>query len=130
MSDLEKRDVTKLIFKAHEVPFDSAAFTAFWELDYSIIAIKDEHCPMAVLMGDMFNAEVNSDIPALQLKREEKAYKARIRKEGVWGLGLTLRGEPLWHSFTYGFVGDDFVESGHDLDLLRMLSKKPVQEEL
>lgn len=125
MNDLlAKHDITKRVFKAHDIGFETPTFKAFWMQDYSIIAIQDTCTTEAELLGDMFNPEANPDIPHIQLKREEKAYKARIRKEGVWGVGLAVRGAPLWETIIWGFVGDDFIESGYDLDLIKTLSEK------
>ena len=83
-----------------------------------IRAIADMHTdPMD---GDMFNPDVNTDIPRHILKREEQAERDRIDAEGVWGYIAEywngrewLQADSIW-----GFVGDDFTESGHREDLM------------
>jgi len=53
-----------------------------------IIEIKDETYDLEDLKGDCFNPEVNPDIPALDLKREERAFETMVEIQGVYGYVL------------------------------------------
>ncbi len=120
------RDITIKTFKAHSVAFESPTFKAFYDLGYRVVAVKDLCYNLADLLGDSYNPTVNSGIPAVQLKKEETAEKRRINKLGVWGCGLALDDKPVYDTFIWGFVGDDFIGSGHDSGLLELLATKVV----
>ena len=73
------------------------------------------------LAGDTYNPEVNDDIPAERLAREEREFRNRIDREGVYGL-VAERKCPAcgqWETVdsVWGFVGDDWEMSGYDEDL-------------
>lgn len=130
MSINDKRDITRALFKHHNVAFDSNEFKAFWDLGYTVVAIEDSGYTLPDILGDAYDPIVNFDIPTEQLKREKAKELRRIREKGVWGFGLALNGEPLYGSFVWGFVGDDFLGSGHDNELLQMLAARPVEHEI
>jgi hypothetical protein len=55
------------------------------------------------------------------LKHERAKEVRRIRKLGVWGCGIAKDGVSIYESFTWGFVGDDFISSGYDSELIETL---------
>lgn len=118
-----KGDITRALFKHHGVKVPSAIFNAHWELGYNVVKIKDEHASIDDLLGDVFNPSVNPEIDPKQLKREKLVEVRRIHNEGVWGCGLALNGVPDYTTFIWGFVGDDFIGSGYDAELLAALEE-------
>lgn len=67
------------------------------------------------LAGDSYSPEVNPDIPASVLAKQEKEFKQRINTEGVWGIiGEYWNGrEWIKADSVWGFVGDDYESSGY-----------------
>lgn len=124
-----QRDITRALFKHHDIAFDSNAFKAFWDQGYAVVAVKDEHYRLDDLLGDTYDPEVNFDIAPDQLKKERAKEVRRIREKGVWGCGLALNGVPLYGSFVWGFVGDDYIGSGYDQEIIAVLSVHPVNIE-
>lgn len=78
--------------------------------------IPDEMADYAHLAGDSFNPDVNSDISPSLLERQEKEFKERINRDGVWGVvGEYFNGEKWIHADSvWGFVGQDWENSGYD----------------
>jgi hypothetical protein len=78
--------------------------------------VPDETCSLEDLEGDCFNPKANPDIPASQLQRDHEAFIAKVNREGVWGIvGEFFDGERWQHADScFGFVGDDWKNSGHD----------------
>ena len=77
------------------------------------------------LAGDVFNPEVNKDLCSKQLKREERNFKARIQRAGVWFVESSYWTGRSWESIEgisdnaiSGFVGTDFFGSGYEYQLL------------
>lgn len=87
-----------------------------------IIMVEDQHYNFEDLCGDMFNPEVCPDIPAEQLAREKRNYRARVNRNGVHGVILQCRANPVaeWVNVDscWGFVGMEFVGSGTDNDFV------------
>jgi hypothetical protein len=52
------------------------------------------------LEGDTFNPEANPDINPNVLKREQKAYRERVEREGVWCLVGYVKTNDGWESVT------------------------------
>jgi hypothetical protein len=82
----------------------------------------DEHCDLGDLFGDTFDPRVNTGIKPERLEREKQAEIDRINRDGVWGIigeyrcptcGKWTQADSCW-----GFVGDDWRESGYDLDIM------------
>ena len=78
------------------------------------------------LKGDAFNPEVNPDIPADQLKREERSFEARIRRSGAWVMISEYWTGRYWErhgdmmdNIIGGFVGHDFFGSGYELQVMQ-----------
>jgi hypothetical protein len=72
------------------------------------------------LAGDSFNFKVNPDIPAFRLERMEEEFKERISRDGVWGIiSEWFNGTEWQHADScWGFVGDDWQDSGYDVDAM------------
>jgi len=81
----------------------------------------DEDCGFDDLAGDMFNRKANPDIPESRMAKEEKEYRERIDREGVYGIvGEYFDGEEWVDADSvWGFVGDDWRDSGYDSDIKR-----------
>jgi hypothetical protein len=72
------------------------------------------------LFGDVYNPEANPDIPPERLKRAEQEEIDRVNREGVWGL-ITEYYDHYSGKWTeafscWGFIGDDWKDSGYDTD--------------
>ena len=79
----------------------------------SIEKIADADTTFADTAGDCFNPDI-CDMPADELKRQERNARARFNRLGCFGFSLQVKGldtESIW-----GFVGDDFYGSGYDSD--------------
>lgn len=81
--------------------------------------VPDEYADMDDLKGDSFNPAVNDNIPAARLAREEKEFENKVNRDGVWGvIGEYWNGEKwIVSDSRFGFVGDDWKESGYDDDI-------------
>ncbi|MDA0145961.1 hypothetical protein OCT63_17180 [Vibrio sp. RW] len=78
------------------------------------------------LAGDVFCPKVNHDRCPEQLKREERNFKARIRRAGVFFVEASYWTGREWESQTgiqdnviCGFVGNDFIGSGYEFQMLQ-----------
>jgi hypothetical protein len=80
----------------------------------------DNDADLEFLEGDCFNPEVNKINPET-LKRQEKEFIDKINRDGVWGIVSEVKclccGEWTQADSCWGFVGDDWKESGCDLDV-------------
>lgn len=85
-----------------------------------LLIVADENCGLDDLLGDCFNPEVNSDIKAEILESEKQAYILRIERDGVCGvIGEYWNGGEWAHvDSCFGFVGDDWRESGYGDDIM------------
>jgi hypothetical protein len=83
--------------------------------------VPDECVSFDDLEGDTFNPKVNKDVPHARLEREQKEFREKVNREGVWGvIGEYWDGEDWQHvDSCFGFVGDDWKESGYDIDIMR-----------
>lgn len=80
----------------------------------------DEICDFDELCGDSYNPIANPDIPASRLARERQQELDRVNRDGVWGMiGEYWDGDD-WQlvDSCWGFVGDDFKESGYAEDIM------------
>jgi len=85
-----------------------------------IVAMPDHFCDMDDLKGDCFNPDVNGNINRNRLAREEREFEERVASEGVWGFRAEYWNGAEWveTDSIFGFVGDDFIGSGYDDDLI------------
>jgi hypothetical protein len=90
-----------------------------------IAKVKDDFCSIDDLAGDMFNPDVNDDISPAILKKQRRSFVARVNRSGVWGAvaetwnGREWDDESAGHNSIFGFVGNDFIGSGYELQLLQ-----------
>ena len=86
-----------------------------------IVAMPDHDICMDDLKGDFYDPRNNPDINANKLAREEKEFEERVASEGVWGFRAEYWNGAEWieTDSIWGFVGDDFVDSGYDVDMMR-----------
>ena len=87
-----------------------------------IIMVEDDDYNFEDLCGDMFNPEACPDIPAEQLAREKRNFRARVNRNGVHGVIVQCRATPTaeWVDVEscWGWVGMEFVGSGTDNDFI------------
>jgi hypothetical protein len=81
--------------------------------------LQDESATTEELEGDSFNPEVNPDIAAERLAEERQQFGERIEREGVFGIvsEVLIGGEWKHAGSCWGFVGEDYKHSGHDVDI-------------
>lgn len=82
--------------------------------------VEDEYADIGNLEGDTFNPKANPDISPAKLERERAAFIERINRDGVVGvIGEYFDGEDWQQADScWGFVGDDWKESGYDIDIM------------
>jgi hypothetical protein len=78
-------------------------------------------CSLEDLEGDCFNPKANPDTPVSKLERDRGEFIAKVDREGVFGvIGEYFDGERWQHADScFGFVGDDWKNSGYDTDIMR-----------
>ena len=81
----------------------------------------DDSADLDNLLGDCFDPDVNSDIQPHVLARQRQEEIDRINRDGVYGIigeykcpccGNWQQVDSCW-----GFIGDDWKDSGYDLDI-------------
>lgn len=55
---------------------------------YRIVELVDQYVSMDDLKGDIFNRDVNPDIPEDRMAREEKEFEQEVEMNGVFGYVL------------------------------------------
>jgi len=113
---------TRMAWEKHEV----AEYSSGEPIDpkrgnVRLRVVPDEMCSLEDLEGDCFNPKANPDIPASKLQRDREEFIAKLNQEGVWGIiGEYFDGEVWQHADScFGFVGDDWKNSGYDTDIMR-----------
>jgi len=83
--------------------------------------VPDEATSVEDLEGDCFSPKANPNVPASRLERDREEFIAKVSREGVWGIvGEYFDGEVWQHADScFGFVGDDWKDSGYDTDIMR-----------
>lgn len=83
--------------------------------------VADYDMDLDDLLGDLFDPKVNPDINPHVLERQRKEEIERIERDGVWGIVSKVKcptcGEWNQADSVWGFIGDDWKESGYDLDV-------------
>lgn len=94
--------------------------------DVRLRIVADDVSSCDDLFGDLFDPKVNSDIPRERLERERQAEIDRVNRDGVWGVvGEYFDGEDWQHADScYGFIGEDWKDSGYDTDIMRSTLKQ------
>jgi hypothetical protein len=83
--------------------------------------VPDDSVDLDDLFGDTFNHAVNDDIRPEVLDKQRREEVDRVERDGVWGvIGEYWNGEE-WERVDscFGFVGDDWRDSGYDIDIMR-----------
>lgn len=85
-----------------------------------IVEMPDDCCHMDDLKGDCFNPDVNDNINRNRLAREEREFEERVNRDGVHGYRAEYWNGAEWieTDSIWGFVGDDFIGSCYDDDLM------------
>lgn len=80
----------------------------------------DEIVSLDDLAGDTFDPKANPDIPKARMDREREAFIETVNRDGVWGvIAEYWNGEKWVHADScWGFVGDDWQDSGYDVDAM------------
>lgn len=82
----------------------------------------DDSVDLDNLIGDAFDPNVNQAIKPEKLKEQKQHEIDRINRDGVWGViseykcpacGSWKTADSCW-----GFIGDDYKDSGYDLDVM------------
>lgn len=86
-----------------------------------IVEMPDCHVCMDDLKGDCFNPDVNENINRNRLAIEEREFEDRVSREGVWGYRAECWNGEEWieTDSIFGFVGEDFIGSCYDDDLIK-----------
>lgn len=96
-------------------------WNAHAESDVRLQIEPDDSADIDFLMGDSFDPEVNPEINPSKLSKEKEAFINRLDRDGVWGIVGQYKCKACGHWLTadsvWGFVGDDWQESGYDLDV-------------
>jgi len=106
-SEWDKTDVTKVRLRiVPDSDVEIVTTLKFWALDN--------------LFGDTYDPEVNTDISPERLECEKQAEIDRINREGVYGIIGEYNCNGVWEhaDSVWGFVGDDWKESGYDIDIM------------
>jgi hypothetical protein len=113
---------TRLEWEKHEVAeYSSGEPIDPHRGDVRLRMVPDEMGSLEDLEGDCFNPKANPDIPASRLQRDREEFISKVNRDGVWGIiGEYFDGEVWKHSDScFGFVGDDWKNSGYDTDIMR-----------
>ena len=107
------------------LPMDVATDVVFNRLEtrgyVALARVPDHDSTFEDLVGDCYCPVANHNINPNVLNKQERAERERILSEGVWGYeafycvdqqGPTNMTDSIW-----GFLGDDFWESGYGGDL-------------
>ena len=115
--------ITRQVFNFNNINSSHSAAVNYWSKAIDIIKIRDDHSLINLedFLGDCFCPKSNHGIDPEILKKEKKEYIARIESEGIFGIGLIVNGEIDYSSFVWGFVGDEYLGSGYDSDLVGLM---------
>jgi hypothetical protein len=85
-----------------------------------IVESAEDYMSWDDLVGDTFCPKANPDIKPEILEREEQEYSEKVRREGVWYYDAQIWNGDEWQSVDSigGFVGDGFIGSNYDDDLM------------
>ena len=90
--------------------------------DVRLLIEPDQSYSMKDLKGDMFDPKINKDVKPEILAKQEKDFEERVSQQGVWGIVGQYKcpccGEWKSTDSVWGFVGDDWEESGYDEDIM------------
>ena len=86
-----------------------------------LLICPDDSMDWDDLKGDCYDPDLHPDIKPEILKKQEEEEIERVNREGVYGVkGEFFDGEGwIETDDCWGFVGDDWKESGYDIDIMR-----------
>lgn len=127
-AELAAGDITKAVL-ASNPGIDADALATYHQFGlFKFEAIPDEDYSFRDLCGDCYNAAANPDIPPARLEKERKAFRSRVDRQGVWGVKIRVRlnrgkdwdcAQVPGMDSIWGFVGDDFIGSGYEPQLMQ-----------
>lgn len=123
----EYKRLRKLGFIPRQASDGAKAKTEFGRLEMQdkvrLRVEPDNDADMGNLKGDCFDPRVNPDIPQAKLEQAEREFEERIERDGVVGIIAEYwdeRNEEWEHADScFGFIGDDWIDSGYDFDLMQ-----------
>lgn len=80
-----------------------------------IRVVPDDTASFDDLCGDTYNPTAHPDIPPARIAREREEFRRMVDSGGVWGIIGEFWNGDRWQQVDscYGFVGDDWRESGY-----------------
>jgi hypothetical protein len=107
-----------------ELALEAARNLSIWEFARAAGLVKlevaeDTSSTMDDLKGETFCPKVNPGIHPDRLKHEEQCFERRVEQDGVSGLVGKYWDGRRWviADSCWGFVGDDWKDSGYDQDI-------------
>lgn len=89
---------------------------------FRIVLVEDDNYNFEDLCGDCYKPEACPEIEVTTLARQKRAFRARVKSQGVYGAVLQVRAIPTdeWTNIDsiWGLVGMDFVGSGYEGDFI------------
>lgn len=86
-----------------------------------LFPMEDMYADINDLMGDSYDPKVNPEINPRKLEEQKNEFIERVNRDGVWGLVSQYKcptcQEWIDADSCWGFIGDDWKDSGIDLDL-------------
>lgn len=84
--------------------------------------VPDDLSDIDDLAGDVFDPEVNSDIPRDRLEHQREEFIDRVNRDGVWGIVGEFYDETKYRwehaDSCWGFVGDEWETIGYKTDIM------------
>lgn len=109
------QDLTELNKTWLKTAITKACFELFERDGLATITRESDDCyNFGDLCGDSYCPIANPSIDPDLLKKQRRAFQARVRNQGVWFYDLIVLGERA--DSIGGFVGNDFYGSGYDTD--------------
>ena len=130
MNNIERREYARLRkagWQARAAIRHARIIREFGDLEHDgkvrLRVESDDSASMDDLKGDMFSRRNHPGIPESRMAREEKEFEDRVSHLGVYGIigeYLNPATERWEHADSvFGFVGDDWRDSGYDADIMR-----------
>jgi len=94
--------------------------------------VADDYYTFDDHKGDCFDPTINTDIDPKALKRQERNERARFNRQGAFYSIAEYWTGRTWveTDLIGGFVGDDFIGSGYEYDLLSSAIEAYNQQDL
>lgn len=125
---MKYQDVTMQVVRANpKEPWATKLQEAWFANRVRLLAALDTDFQLEDLKGDTYNRKVNPDVPEERMAREELEFEERVERQGVYGLiGEVRTDETTWEHVDscWGFVGEDYLNSGYDADIAQAVIQK------